>query len=65
MRVPWVLVEQWFRYRIFDILNDRDVNPVLVLLAFARAAEAEWDTRPDLDWFQYTFGERMVSILPA
>lgn len=65
MRVPWVFVGQWFRYEIFGILKDVDVDPVPTLLAIARAAKADRDVRPNLSWFSYTFYEGMITVLPA
>lgn len=47
LRVPWVLVGEWFRYGIFEILKDMKVDPVLALLATGRAAEAYWNAKPD------------------
>lgn len=62
LRVPRVLVGQWFRFGIFGILEDMNVNPVLALLAAAPAAEVDCNAGPDLVWFSYTFGERMIFL---
>lgn len=40
-RVLLSLVGQWFCYGMFGILKDMDVDPVLALIAVARAAEAD------------------------
>lgn len=48
-----MLIGRWFRYGIFGILKDMDVDPVSAPQPVARAAEVSWGTRPDLDWFSY------------
>lgn len=37
----------------------------IVVLAIARVAEVDRYARPDLDWFLYSFGVGMISVLPA
>lgn len=58
-------VGQEFRYKIFGILKDENVDPMLALMAIALVAEVNWDARPDLDCFLYTFDEETISVLPA
>lgn len=65
LRVPWALVSQWFRYGIFGVVRNMDVDLVLALLALARVAEADQDARPNLNWLLYTFEEGLVSVLFA
>lgn len=52
-----MLIVQWYCNGIFGVLKDMDVDPVLALLAIVRVAEADWNARPDLDWFLYTLDE--------
>lgn len=48
-----MLASQWFRYRLFGNLKDKNIDPVLALLAVACDAEADRDARQDLDWFSF------------
>lgn len=51
MGTGWSVV----RFGIYGILKNMNVDPVLALLAVARAAKVDWDARPELVWFLYTF----------
>lgn len=57
-----MLASQWFCYRIFGILKNTNVYPVLTLSATVRAADADWNATPELDGFLYSFGEGMISV---
>lgn len=51
LQVPSVLVGHWFRFGIFGIPMEMDVNQVLALLEIACVAEVDWEARPDVDSF--------------
>lgn len=63
LRESCVLVLQWCRYEIFDFLKNMYVNLECTLFAIACAAEAVRDAELNMDWFPYTFGEWMISVL--
>lgn len=65
LQVAWELIGQRLCYRIFGILKNTDVHVELALFAIARAANVDWDARPEVDWFPYTFVEEMISVLSA
>lgn len=65
LRVPWVVVDRCSRYGMFGIFKGMDVDLVLVLLVAERAAEADWDAMPDLDWFLYPLDNGGISVLLA
>lgn len=60
-----MLARQWFCYGIFGTPRDMDVGLVLTFLANAGVVEVDLDAELDSDWFPYTFGEEMISVLPA
>lgn len=51
LQVPRMFVDWWFRYGIFNILKDVDVDPALALLATARVVKVDWNAWLDSDWF--------------
>lgn len=62
---PRALLSQWSHYEIFVIRQGMNVDPVFALLTIARAAEADWNARQDLKWFQHTTVEGMISVFSA